>query len=77
VIEECRSCCWWVSVVKNGKPTGRGDCHRYPPRTVEVTSESDGYGGQTIQSVLEDFWPTTDADEFCGEFKERMPIWKT
>lgn len=66
---------WWVSLLQNGRSTGRGDCHRYPPRTVcELTSERDEYDGKMIciKSEMDDYWPTTDSDDFCGEFKLKI-----
>lgn len=67
---ECQSCRWWVAIIKNGKPTGQGDCHRYPPMpSTSVWTEADDYekGRYNVCSETNDYWPTTDADEFCGE----------
>jgi len=70
VSNECRSCRWWVAFIKNDKRTGRGDCHRYPPMpSTEVWTERSEYGsGEQLCSETNDYWPTTDADEFCGEY---------
>ena len=70
---ECQFCEWWKAFMKDGNATGRGDCHRYPPMTaMGVWSESDGYGcPQVVESRADDYWPTTDADEYCGEWMVR------
>ena len=63
----CSRCRFWVSVRKLGTDGGlagfssrqrratRGQCHRYAPRAQALSPR----------------WPSTKADDSCGEFKPR------
>ncbi len=53
MIEQCDKCRFWA-------PGGLEECRRYAPRPREMTAaESTG---------IAPVWPTTLADDWCGEF---------
>lgn len=56
----CEKCRWWDNQESTGCPEF-GQCHRFPPR----------YSGEDV--MQERNWPTTNADDWCGEFAARTP----
>lgn len=53
----CAGCRYWNSGL--GMIKGKGNCHRFPPTPNPE-------GGK-------DWWPSTFANDWCGEFNAPMP----
>ena len=61
--EKCGNCRWWENNYdgqESPKPPSTGWCHRYPPAVITYHTDGD----DTV-------WPTTNVDDFCGEFQSK------
>jgi hypothetical protein len=58
----CEDCLYWRQ--RTPETPKRAECHRNPPLRI--------VDGDTC-SWSE--WPTTDKDDWCGEFKHTVRIW--
>lgn len=58
--------CRWFKLYKEDDPRGYGDCYRYPPKTILVTS----LGGE---GSPEDHRPGVFHGDFCGEHSGLAP----
>lgn len=58
----CRACRYWRGTITTDDGELYGECHRYPPQTVQQAIKCDEHL-HIIGS-----WLVTEADEFCGEF---------
>ncbi len=61
----CATCANWVpfdaeALEVSGSATGSGECRRYAPRPAVRDRAA-----QAARSAL---WPSTQADDFCGEW---------
>ncbi len=63
----CENCRWWEGF--SSSDTEEGSCHRYPPITKGLA-----YSGVECRvsepEMEEGIFVITEADDFCGEFKE-------
>lgn len=61
VFRMCKDCHWWGDF--GDVSTNEGRCHRNAPLPISIKDDDDpGPKG---------YWPWTQADDWCGEFKER------
>lgn len=66
----CSRCRYW-------KPSGGelGECRRYPPAPSTIEEDED----VTKYFAVVNDWPTTEKDDYCGEFMSRAlpPVYPT
>jgi len=58
----CSTCLYWHQT----------SCRRFPPQVVSyVETRQNEYGTQRIETYTSTEFPTTTADEWCGEHKDK------
>lgn len=64
--EHCSSCRFWDprSTEPEAEATDQGDCLRYPPAR--------GSGSAPSRALSRMMWPTTRAEDWCGEYDVRQ-----
>lgn len=70
----CSNCAYWEPApgVESEPGKSAGTCHRYPPKTQAMPRPTKMIGPQGVPFVLASIYPTTGADEFCGEYSEEF-----
>lgn len=69
VVDGCHSCACWKAYSRNPE---LGECRRHPPRIIDcrITEVEDGYLASIDQIQDATYFPVTNVDAWCGEFRE-------